>query len=187
MTNFFQNIVDLIKKTTGLDCIPTPGDVFQTSTAIHYTDKPGYMSFLIHEFGHFLAANKRNRQRPNLGFPLFEEETELNTQTSHVLSELKTVYFTHLIFNDYLSKTLNYVIGEDKKAIDYMIYLCSINDKKSIMTDLQINDIRDIKLGIWDKQLDRKLKALNTSLSELHLILDKMVLEKNTFDHIVII
>lgn len=160
MEKFYDQIMDLIKVLSGKTCIESVSFPFQTEKYIYYTynDK----SFLIHEFCHYLASNNSDRIKPNLGMKIFEDsDTDDTNNIKYFISELKTIYFTSILFKNHLNKML---ANDD---IKYMLHLCDYTNKFAIMEKIGIINFKDINFKIWRKQLDRKLSKLNTSVCEV--------------------
>ncbi len=150
-----ETLFKLSTKITGKKLI-SDNCVYQNINEIHYED----YHFVIHEACHYLAANNKNRMIDNLGFPRFEDPNQ--GQFYHLLSEIKTIYFTNRIFGDWLNK-----FDDSSKEIAYLCYLCDYLNKP-MLKEFGISNL-DINTDIWDIQLDRKLNKLGLSLEELKL------------------
>jgi len=154
-----EHIIVTGQQLTGKKITPAPSnyDTYQTRKAIKFSPKyqnvdTGDFIFIMHEICHFLAANHQMRKKYNLSFPVFEQK-DSGLKLNHAISELKAIYFTQQLYLPWMQAQTSL----PEIWIKYFEYLCNVEDKGSLLAELQTEVI---DTSIWDKQLNRKLSHL---------------------------
>lgn len=163
-----KKIIDHLVFCTDLLCNATvkfTNTTYQENGVISVEDNNNGL-MLIHEICHLLAARNSFLNKPNLGLPGFKSIDP--NEDVHFIYESKTLYFTHILFSDWIKSIPD---GVEKS---YLEYLSEYDNRKPfpdiINTDVWCNRL-NIKLnnnGI-DIQSFKKICQEKWDMSECHI------------------
>jgi hypothetical protein len=161
---FKDLIIKLTEHITKRKCLVVDDhdNVYADKNYIRYSKNDGEYMLLIHEIGHYLAANKKKRDDLNFGISMFKGHTNIINH-KELIEEVKARYFGYLLFGRWLEHTqkINKTDTHITNLMNYGKYLCPADGRIILLREFGISKI--VNTNSWHKQLNRRLKEIGIS------------------------